>query len=246
MDGRSVWADVSLSLIRGESGEPQVFIIHMLDIGERMLYERRLEELVLQKETLMKELQHRVKNNLNVVSGLLGLEESKCGDEASRRAFANVMTRVDSIAAVYDRLCRSEDQARVDLGLYVGDLAESLFETYNLDPARIALKVKADAALLDTKRSVPFSLILNELVSNALKYAYPGEARGEVRVELKAEGDRLTLTVSDDGVGMSEEQRSPDAGSTGMMLVRMLAEQLGGTLSIDGDKGTRVDVGFRA
>jgi PAS domain S-box-containing protein len=219
-------------------------IVH--DITDQKLAEERLKQLVLQKETLMKELQHRVKNNLNVVSGLLGLEASKCPDERSRQAFSNVMTRVDSIAAIYERLGRSEDASSVDLGPYVEDLARSLFEIYNLDPARIVLKVESDSVSLDTKRCAPFALILNELVSNALKYAYPGEARGEVRIELKSSGDRVTLTVSDDGVGIKEEYREPTSDSMGMMLVRMLTEQLGGTLSIDCAKGTRVSVAFAA
>jgi PAS domain S-box-containing protein len=219
-------------------------IIH--DITDQKLAEERLKQLVLQKETLMKELQHRVKNNLNVVSGLLGLEASKCRDERSKQAFSNVMTRVDSIAAIYERLGRSEDASSVDLGPYVEDLARSLFEIYNLDPARIVLKVESDSVSLDTKRCAPFALILNELVSNALKYAYPGEAKGEVRIELRSSGDRVTLTVSDDGVGIKEEYREPTSDSMGMMLVRMLTEQLGGALSIDCAKGTRVSVAFAA
>jgi PAS domain S-box-containing protein len=219
-------------------------IVH--DITEQKRAEEGLRQLVLQKEMLMKELQHRVKNNLNVVSGLLGLESSKCEDEKSRRAFSDVMTRVDSIAAIYDRLCRSEDESTVDLGPYVEDLARSLFATYNLDPERIALKVESDSARLDTKRSVPFALILNELVTNALKYAYPGAAKGEVRVGLKAEGGRLTLTVADDGLGMSEGFRSPDTESMGMMLVRMLTDQLKGTLSVIAAKGTSVSINFEA
>jgi PAS domain S-box-containing protein len=245
-DGHPVWSDVSLSLFRDEAGEPQAFIIHMLDIGERMQYEERLKLLVLQKETLMKELQHRVKNNLNVVSGLLGLEGSRCPDERSRQAFADAMSRVDSIAAIYDRLCRSEDESRVELGPYVEDLAKSLFEAYSLDPARVALRVDADSVRLDTKKSVPLGLILNELVSNALKYAYPGEAKGEVRIELKADGGRVTLTVSDDGVGLPGRPPSPEGEGLGMMLVRMLTEQLGGRLSIGGAKGTRASISFDA
>jgi PAS domain S-box-containing protein len=219
-------------------------IVH--DITEQKRAGERLKQLVLQKETLMKELQHRVKNNLNVISGLIGLEAEKCDDAKSKQAFSEVMARVDSIAAIYDRLVKSEDASSVELGPYVEDLARSLFASYNLDPARIALKVKSGDARLDTRRSVPFALILNELVSNALKYAYPGEARGEVRIELEAEGEELKLTVSDDGVGIPEEYLSVDTSSTGMMLVRMLTEQLKGWLRIDAAKGTRISVSFSA
>jgi PAS domain S-box-containing protein len=245
-EGEWRWHSSTGSRIVDERSGTATFIGISRDVTERKRSEERLERLVLEKETLMKELQHRVKNNLNVVSGLLGLEASKCGDEKSRQAFSNVMTRVDSIAAIYERLGRSEDESNVDLGPYVDALGRSLFETYNLDPARIVLKVESDSVRLDTKRCVPFALILNELVSNALKYAYPGEAKGEVRIGLRSAGKRLTLTVSDDGVGMPKQHRSAETDSLGMMLVRMLTEQLGGTLSIECKRGTRISISFDA
>jgi PAS domain S-box-containing protein len=243
-DGHPVWADVSLSLLRDEDGEPRAFIVHMLDIDERMRYEERLKSLVSQKETLMKELQHRVKNNLNVVSGLLGLEEENCSDEGALPAFANARARIASIAAIYERLYLSEDLSSVDLDLYVEDLAAMIFSTYNLDPDRIRIRIDADRARLDTKRAVPVGLILNELVSNALKYAYPNDSRGEVRVRLVLEGGSLGLIVADDGPGIPAERRRPEAGSMGMTLVRMLSEQLGAELRIDASGGTAVSVRF--
>jgi PAS domain S-box-containing protein len=243
-DGHPVWADVSLSLMRAEGGEPISFIIHTLDIGERMGYEERLKGLVLEKDTLLTELQHRVKNNLNVVSGLLSLESSKLPEGPPRLAFANAIARVDSIAAVYEKLSGSKDQASISLRPYVEDLAKSLFGTYNLDPARIGLVLELDEARLDTKRCVSLGLILNELVSNALKYAYPGDTKGKVRVTLKAPEGRLSLSVEDGGSGIPEASRAPDSPSIGMTLVRMLSDQLGAELGIDCSRGTKVSVAF--
>jgi PAS domain S-box-containing protein len=206
-------------------------IIH--DITEKVRAEKDLKRLVGEKETLMKELQHRVKNNLNVVVGLLSLEAERCRDEEASGAFANAISRVGSIAAIYEKLYDSKDMSSIDMGPYAEELAASLFSTYNLDPSRIALRTDFDALRLDSKRSVPFGLILNELVSNALKYAYPGDERGEVRISLRSRNGQASLLVEDDGPGVPEAYRGEDADSMGMTLVRMLAQQLKGSFELD-------------
>jgi PAS domain S-box-containing protein len=240
------WHSSTGSRIVDERSAVATFIGISRDVTERRRSEERLERLVLEKETLMKELQHRVKNNLGVVTSLLNLEEEKCSDENARMALSNAVARVRSISAIYERLYLSEDLERVDLALYLEDLATSLFQTYNLDPERVVMRISADRILLDTKRTVPLGLILNELLSNALKYAYPSGKRGEVRVELSVEEGAVSLTVSDDGAGIPDEYLSPDCSSMGMTLVRMLARQLGGELRIDNAGGTRVRIRFAA
>jgi two-component sensor histidine kinase len=216
----------------------------MLDITERKNAEERLQRLIVEKDMLMKELQHRVKNNLGVVTSLLDLEEAKCSDESARRVLSNAIARVRSISAIYERLYLSEDLANVDLSLYIEDLARSLFSTYNLDSERVFLRIRVDRILLDTKRSVPLGLVLNELLSNALKYAYPAGKGGEVRVELTLDKGSISLEISDDGAGIPDEYLSPENDSMGMTLVRMLVQQLGGALSIENRGGTRVKIKF--
>jgi PAS domain S-box-containing protein len=243
-EGHPIWADVSIALLRDERGEPAIFITHMLDITENKRFEDRLQRLVAEKDTLMKELQHRVKNNLGVVASLLNLEEGKCLDESARNALSNAIARVSSISAIYERLYLSEDLASVDLALYVEDLVLSIFASYNLDPKRIALRIRTDRILLDSKRSVPLGLILNEVISNALKYAYPSDKSGEVRVELRRREGAISLEVSDDGSGIPDEFLAPGSPSMGMTLVRMLAQQIGAAISIDNKYGTRVRLSF--
>jgi PAS domain S-box-containing protein len=217
-------------------------IIH--DITEKKKAEEQLEKLVAEKEMLMKELQHRVKNNLGVVSSLLSLAEEKCRDENARAAFAQAIARVESIASIYERLYDSKDLSSIDIGPYAEDLAKSLFATYSIEPGRISLKTSFDGLRLDSKKCVPFGLVLNELLSNALKYAYPESRRGELRVALRSSDGRAELVVEDDGPGMPEEFRAEDTESMGLNLVRLLARQLGGSVSISCDKGTRVSVDF--
>jgi PAS domain S-box-containing protein len=158
-EGKPIWADVSIALIRDEDSSPEVFITHMLDITERKKAEDALERLLGEKDTLMRELQHRVKNNLGVVISLLNLEEGRSTDGPAKSVLSDSISRVRSIAAIYERLYLSEDLSLVDLALYVEDLATSLFATYILDPSRVSLSVQADQVRLDTKRSVPLGLI---------------------------------------------------------------------------------------
>jgi two-component system, sensor histidine kinase PdtaS len=219
-------------------------IIH--DITEKVRAEEELKRLVAEKETLMKELQHRVKNNLGVIAGLLSLSAEKVRDDAAREAFAGAIARVDTIASIYAKLYGTKDLASIDLGPYSEDLVKSLFSAYNLDPDRITLKARFDRVRLDLKRCAPFGLILNELVANALKYAYPGDARGELRVALEAEGGGIRLSVGDDGPGIPEAVLSGGSSGLGMTLVRMLSDQLGASLEIDCSKGTRVELSFTA
>lgn len=217
-------------------------IVH--DITEQVQAQAALNRMVVEKDTLMKELQHRVKNNLNVVTSLLELENKKTLGDKAGRVLEDAIARVRSISAIYERLYLSDDLASVDLALYVQDLAKTLFSTYGLDPARVTLRVSADRALLDSKRSIPLGLILNELLSNALKYAYPAPAHGEIVVELASAANSMCLSVSDRGTGIPDAYLGSDCESMGMTLVRMLTDQLGGDLAIENVGGTRVRVTF--
>jgi PAS domain S-box-containing protein len=248
----SIFAGVISAKVIEIEGE-ECILSFTRDITEQKRMERALREsdeslrrLVDGKETLMKELQHRVKNNFNVVTSLLNLEEAKCSDDEARGVLSKAVARVRLILAIYERLYLSEDLASVDLSVYIEDLANSIFTTYNLDPERVSLRIRADRVRLDTKRSVPLGLILNELISNALKYAYPVGRRGELRVELKLRGSEISLEVSDDGSGIPDEYLSPGSPSMGMTLVRMLARQIGAAISIDNKGGTRVRLSFEA
>jgi two-component sensor histidine kinase len=207
---------------------------------ERKRTEEALRDLVRQKEILMKELQHRVKNSLAIVSSLLGLEMDDLADAKSRAVFVNARSRIRSIGSLYERLYLASDIDNVDLGAYIRELAESLFKTFA--PGNVRLTTRLDEVRLDTKRAAPLGLILNELVTNALKYAYPGGAKGEVCVGLEKSADTVTLSVADDGVGLPDGFDPETSGGMGTSLVRMLAGEIDGTLSYEGRKGTRVSI----
>lgn len=214
------------------------------NVTDRKRAEKALKETIRQKEVLLKELQHRVKNSLAVVSGLLGLEMENLTEPRSREIFANTRSRIRSIASLYEQLCGAVDVAHVDLRRYIGRLTESLFDTYAPKTGNIVLKTELDEVTLETKRAVPLGLILNELVMNAIKYAYPPGAKGEIRVVLERSAERITLGVSDDGVGLPPGFVSETSGGMGWSLIRMLAEEIDARLTVESKGGCRVLIGF--
>jgi PAS domain S-box-containing protein len=236
------------SPIIDENGEIIGATAFARNVTGRKRSEEALRESVRQKEILMKELQHRVKNSLAAVSGLLGLGMETLTDERSRGIFADTRSRIRSIASLYEQLSGTSDAAHVDLGRYFERLAESLFKTYAPGTGDILLKTRLDDIKLETKRAVPLGLILNELVMNSVKYAYPPGAKGEIRVDLTRSGDGITLGVSDDGLGLPEGFDPKTSGGMGWSLVRMLTEEIDGELTCPAGApgpGTRVLIRFK-
>lgn len=222
------------------------YAIEMIEAEEqREKAEKELRLMISHKEILMKELQHRVKNNLNVISGLLQLEEKKFSDSIPRDIFLNAQARIKSMLGIYERLYLSPDLENIDLHLYIKDLTDSIFSTYSIDREKIRLRTELENLKLETKRAVPLGLILNELISNALKYAYTNGSKGEIQVGLKKNGEYIKLHVSDNGCGIPESVNPYTTESMGFMLVRMLTEQIGAELLVESSKGTRVNIHFR-
>jgi PAS domain S-box-containing protein len=243
-DGRLITIEASVNPILDDAGKLVGFLAIQRDITDRKKAKEALQQLVNQKELFLQELQHRVKNNLNIIASLLNLETPNIPDEQSRQVFADAQGRIRSIAKIYERLSDANDPGRVDLGKYIQDLARSLFHTLNMDGARIRLLTTLADVQLDTRRAVPLGLILNELMTNVQKYAFPGASVGEVRIDLARSGEEITLSVADSGVGLPPEFVHVGGTSMGLKLVGMLTEQIDGTLSIEGTGGTTVRVRF--
>jgi PAS domain S-box-containing protein len=205
-------------------------VIH--DITDRCRAESALAQSLREKEVLFKELQHRVKNNLSVVSGLLTLELDTLSDEKAKDVLLSARARIMSIARIYDNLCRSFEVEEVELGKYMHDFIDDLYSTYVFDQERIKFSSKIESLTMDLKRAVPLCLIINELVINALKYAYPAPAHGEIRIEIRRENGAAVISVADDGVGMRHSHE--ESVSMGSYLVKMLTSQIGGTVVASG------------
>ena len=196
-----------------------------------------------EKEQLLREVHHRVKNNLQLISSLLNLQSSRTSDPAVAELFAESRNRVRSMALVHENLYRAGAFARVAMGDHVRALCSHLVRAYGGAQHRLTLQVDVAEVELDLDRAIPCGLIINELVSNALKHAFPNGRAGTVRVELQAHGPgRYTLSVADDGIGLAAGAETGD--TLGLQLVRDLADQLRGRIEVNNDHGTRFLIKF--
>ena len=212
----------------------------------------RLEDLyavlhasLKEKEVLLKEVHHRVKNNLQIVSSLLNMQVQRLEDVEVRRLLEDSRNRVQSMALIHEWLCQSNDLAEIDLARYIESLTSSLAHSFGVDPARVRLKTHVTDISLGLDVAVPCALLVNELVSNALEHAFPQGRGGEIHVGLQGDGrDHLILTVADDGVGLPSAIDLSAPRTMGLELVTTLAEQLDGTIELTRDGGTRFRIRF--
>jgi two-component sensor histidine kinase len=208
------------------------------DVTEGTRAEERIEASLTEKEVLLREIHHRVKNNLQVIESLLALQFGNLEDPAIRTLLEDSQRRIGAMALVHEQLYLSPDLARIDLGSYVKTLTEQLSHA-SVRSGLIGIHLQADAVLLTPDAAIPCGLILTELISNALKYAFPAGQPGEVHVELGApNGQEVTMVVRDTGVGFPETVDFRHTASLGLQLVCMLTEQLQGTITLDRRRGT--------
>lgn len=215
-----------------------------IDITGRRQAEEQLRASLHEKEVLLREVHHRVKNNLQVISSLLSLQSGHLKDSPAAALFKESQDRIKSMALVHERLYQSKNLARVGAADYIRNLTAHLVRSYKVESA-VACRVEADDTLLHVDTAIACGLILNELVSNALKHAFPGRPAGappaEVVVTLSRQGSRIRLTVRDNGRGLPEGLDLATAPTLGMRLVRSLTAQLGGELELE----RRGGAGFR-
>ncbi len=231
---------------RDEDGNPSRITGTHTDISERRRAEEIVQASLREKETLLREIHHRVKNNMQVISSLLNLQSAHIADGEARRMLREGQLRIRSMALIHEKLYRARDLSKIEFASYLKSLAAYLFEFFKVDPARVRLVTEFEDVRLDINTAVPCGLLVNELVSNALKHAFPGDRKGSVRVDLRREGDgALTLRVTDDGVGFPESVDFRRAESFGLQIVGLLAEQLDASIALDTKKGTAFTVAFR-
>lgn len=199
-----------------------------------------------EKESLLQEMHHRVKNNLQLISSLLSLQAERIAEPAMAELFAESRNRVRSMALVHENLYRAGNFVRVPMATHLGKLCTQLGHAYGLDESRVRLRVCIDDIELRLDQAVPCGLIVNELVSNALKHAFPAGQRGHIEVRMRQTHNHLcTLTVADDGIGLPAHVEPAHAETLGLQLVEDLSHQLRGTLAIQRGQGTRFAVEFR-
>jgi len=205
-----------------------------------------LNRTLKERDVLLQEVHHRVKNNLQVVSSLLNIQMRRLADGAARDALYNCQTRVQAIALIHEKLYQSADYSRVPFANYVRSLAANIFRATDASPATVSLEVVIEDITLTVDKAIPCGLIVNELVMNALKHAFPEQRQGNIRIEMARAGAGLVkMIVRDDGVGLPGGLDFRRSDSLGLQLVCTLAEQLEATINVQSQRGTSFDLTFR-
>lgn len=214
------------------------------DIAERKRMEEKIRAALREKEVLLKEVHHRVKNNMQVISSILDLQSMYIKNNHTLKVFADSQNRIRSMALVHEKLYESKDLARIDFAEYVRSMTGHLLSLHGAgDGVRFSIDIKD--VLLDVNAAIPCGLIINELVSNSLKYAFPKGRKGEIHIGLRlAKDNKFTLTVKDNGVGLPKGLDFRKTESLGLQLVIMLTEQLDGSIEVDTRKGTTFKITF--
>jgi len=221
-------------------------IILATALEERKHSDELARSSLADKEILLKEIHHRVKNNLQVISGLLDLQSNHIGDIAEKSVYKESQNRIITMALIHEELYQSPDLARVQYVKYLQNLVQNLAVSYGIDRSRINLRVEADHEDLIIDTAIPCSLIVNELLSNSFRHAFPDRENGDVLVAFKSLGGGLyEIEVADDGVGLPQNMDIRKVDSLGLKLVTLLVDQLGGEFKVDSGKGTRFVVRFR-
>ena len=214
------------------------------DITTLKITEKELKNSLLEKEILLREIHHRVKNNMQIISSLLNLQSSFIKDPKAIEAFHESQTRIQSMAMVHEQLYQSGDLTQISIRDYILKLVNNLFYSYGIRKDQITLVTEISDIKLNLETVLPCGLILCEVISNSLKYAFPEGEEGEIRICLEFMDDTLHLTISDNGIGLTENDYLENK-SLGMQLIQTLTNQLDGELELDIEQGTQYKISFK-
>jgi PAS domain S-box-containing protein len=242
-DGSEFPVEIGLNPI--ETDEGTMVLSAIVDISDRKHREESIHAALKEKDILLGEIHHRVKNNLQIVHSLLDLQSGTITDPVALGLMRESQNRVRSMALIHQTLYESKDFARVDFGNFLDALVPTLVSSYGVSAERCALAIDAQEVLLPINAAIPSGLIVNELIANALKHAFPDSRVGNISINLTQDpGERVLLTVTDDGVGIPEDLDIANATTLGLQLVTLLVDQLGGELDIHRANPTRFSVRF--
>jgi PAS domain S-box-containing protein len=252
-DGEVIWASLTATGLRDESGRTTLVLGIVDDISKRKQMERRLKESLREKEILLREIHHRVKNNLQVVSSLIFLQSENIQDENINNTLNESRNRIKSMALIHESLHKSDSFVGINFADYIQNLIRHLFHSYGIRPGEISLVMELEDVYLDPDTAVPCGLMINEIISNSIEHAFPqnidtGKGKSwnrEIRVEMFFEGDNgVVLKMADNGIGLPADFDIDQTETLGLRLVRMMVRQLEGDIEIDTGVGTGFSISF--
>jgi len=228
----------------GEKGEAKVIGI-LRDVTERKQAEERIKSSLREKDVLLREIHHRVKNNMQIISSLLRLQSRLVKDSKMVEMFKESQNRIRSMALIHEKLYQTEDVSRINFAEYIRSLTVHLFHTYRVNPNIVKMNTEVEEVYLSINKAIPCGLVINELVSNALKHAFPDSQKGEIQIKLYSnKQNRTKLVVSDDGIGLPENLNIQEPETLGLQLVNDLVKQIEGTIKLDRTEGTTFYISF--
>ncbi len=236
ISGIAFWRYVSISKIN---------TVLLRTIDERTKAEEQIKQSLREKDALLREIHHRVKNNLAVISSLLGLQAQGVTDEGLRRSLEEMQQRMKSMALVHEHLYQKKDFSRINYKDFIIDVIKELESIYHKHNGTIEIKLNIEDLTLDIDSAIPCSLIINELVTNAYKYAFPDSRSGELSISFVKEEDVYILTIKDNGIGLPKDIDYRNSNTLGLQIVNVLCKQLRGNLEMRVNRGTEAVITFR-
>jgi PAS domain S-box-containing protein len=245
-----IWVLLTAYVVHDKNGKTMHSLAIIRDITKQKQAQELIAASLREKEVLLKEIHHRVKNNLHVIANLLDLQSQYVEDEKILSLFGDCQNRIHSMALIHEQLYQSPTVGEVNFSEYIQSLIDNLFDSFSTQTCPIAQKIEAESITLNMETSIPCGLIINELVSNSLKYAFPNHPTGTIDIRFYADynttSDRLLhLIVRDNGIGMNQAFDWKNSNTLGLRLVRILTRQLEGTLELDTTNGTQFHLSFR-
>jgi len=246
-----IWVALTASVVKDKRGKTIHGLVMLKDITKQKLAQDLIANSLAEKEVLLKEVHHRVKNNLHVIANLLDLQSQCIQDPAILELFNDSQNRIHSMALIHEQLCLSPRLEQVDFDIYIKNLVDNLFSSYGITHNQIQCSIEVAPVKLGLEKAIPCGLILNELISNSLKYAFPSyrlvQGRCQILIQLdqsKESKGLLDFVISDNGIGIATEVDWYNTNSLGLRLVRILTRQLDGTIELDRDRGTTFHLTF--
>lgn len=242
-DGSLFIGELNTTLIRDMDQTPVAVMSTSRDITHHKDAEKKIKESLKEKEILLKEIHHRVKNNLQIISSLLSLQSMSVKDDETKALLKESQNRVKSMAMIHERLYQSQDLAHIDFGTYLISLVENLFSSYVVKGS-IKSHIEVENVIIDVNTAIPLGLIVNEIVSNSIKHAFPGDLDGMITIKMEDDRENYILTVGDNGVGFPENLDYQNTSSLGMQLINSLSNQINGNLELIINNGTIIKLIF--
>lgn len=252
-DGSTFNVQLSANPVKDKTGKIIGTMASFIDITERKRLEQKKEELLEEKETMLKEIYHRIKNNFSFITSLLDLQSRRIKDQQVREQFRSAKDRIRSMAMVHEKLYKSESLSEINFNNYINDLVGALLRSHHTDVFKVSLKLEIENVYIGIDKAIPCGLIISELFINSLKYAFPPgrkKTKGqkdEIIIKFYQEEKKtIVLKVSDNGVGLPEGLDFFETESLGLLLVRLLAKQIYGTIELEQNIGTGITIKFKA